>query len=195
MTTAILLSAGSSKRMGDSNKLLLSVGGTPMVSHIASVLLSSDIDQIIGVLGHQRNLTQALLKKLTIKTVYNPHHQLGMVGSIKAGISILPKGTARIMIALGDMPLMKAAHINSILKFSDKQAIGSIIRPITNSHEFGHPVIFAARYIDEIMNCIDAHSLKSVIKANKSAFTPFRTEDRAYFTDIDTPSEYKKLNI
>ena len=39
--TAILLAAGLSRRMGAKNKLLLPIGGTPMVRHVALTYLAS----------------------------------------------------------------------------------------------------------------------------------------------------------
>jgi molybdenum cofactor cytidylyltransferase len=51
--TAIMLAAGQSTRMDARNKLLLEVGGRPMVRHVAETLLASRVDAVIAVLGHE----------------------------------------------------------------------------------------------------------------------------------------------
>jgi len=195
MTTAILLAAGSSRRMGDKNKLLLDYCGEPMIRYTAKHLVASDIDHIIAVTGHDEEIVKSVLVDLPIDIIHNPDHIRGMVTSIKVGLSVLPEETSQFMVMLGDMPLMTSAHLNLLLQFASEQKNNPIIRPISINKDLGHPVIFDPRYIEEIRNCSDGHSLKSVIKANISSLIPFVTEDRAYFTDMDTPQEYHQLNI
>lgn len=195
MTTVILLAAGSSRRMGSKNKLLLPVNGEPMISHVAKKIMDIDVDRIIAVVGHQRELIEPILYEMRITTVFNKNHNLGMVSSIKCAMTNLSHETSQFMIVLGDMPLLESSHYTALLKFSEEQKKGSIVRPKSNNNEFGHPVIFAARYKDEILNCADLHSLKSVVKNNRTSFVQFETDDSAYYVDADTPSDYEKLSL
>ena len=56
MISAILLAAGQSKRMVDENKLLKKYKGLPLIKHAIQNILNSSIDELIIVLGHQKEV-------------------------------------------------------------------------------------------------------------------------------------------
>ena len=56
MISAILLAAGQSKRMVDENKLLKKYKGLPLIKHSIQNILNSSIDELIIVLGHQKEV-------------------------------------------------------------------------------------------------------------------------------------------
>ena len=58
MISAILLAAGQSKRMIDENKLTKKFKGIPLIKHSADNILSSNIDELIIVLGYQKKIVQ-----------------------------------------------------------------------------------------------------------------------------------------
>ena len=88
-TTAILLAAGQSTRMGAHNKLLLDVGGQPMVRRVAETLLASRIDSVLAVLGHEHTAIAEALEGLPLRTVFNPDYAAGQMSSVRAGIEAI----------------------------------------------------------------------------------------------------------
>ena len=54
MISAILLAAGQSKRMLNENKLTKKFNGIPLIKHSVDNILSSDISELIVVLGYQK---------------------------------------------------------------------------------------------------------------------------------------------
>ena len=66
MIAAILLAAGQSKRMIDENKLSKKFQNTPLINHSIKNILSSHIDELIIVVGYQKEIIENLSKK-TIK--------------------------------------------------------------------------------------------------------------------------------
>ena len=56
--TALVLAAGSSRRMGNKNKLLIEVGGRPMLLHVIEAIRNSRIQSIILVTGHDAELIE-----------------------------------------------------------------------------------------------------------------------------------------
>ena len=64
MVSAILLAAGQSKRMNGENKLTKEVHGIPLIKLSVKNILSSSINELIIVLGHQKKL----LKNSLIRT-------------------------------------------------------------------------------------------------------------------------------
>ena len=61
-TAAIILAAGSSSRMGGGrHKLLLPLGGRPVLTHVLEATLASQARPIVVVLGHQAEPLQRAL--------------------------------------------------------------------------------------------------------------------------------------
>ena len=50
-----ILAAGSSKRMGNQNKLLLLVNNKPILYILCKSVLKADINQVVLVTGYQKN--------------------------------------------------------------------------------------------------------------------------------------------
>ena len=62
----ILLAAGESRRMGEANKLLLPVGGEPLVRRTARLLASIDNARVTVVLGHEADEVRAALAGIDV---------------------------------------------------------------------------------------------------------------------------------
>ena len=54
MISAVLLAAGQSKRMGEENKLTKKIKDVPLIKHSVQNILSSSINELIIVLGHEK---------------------------------------------------------------------------------------------------------------------------------------------
>ena len=56
MISSILLAAGQSKRMQGENKLIKKIKGIPLIQHAIKNILDSPIEELIIVLGHQKEI-------------------------------------------------------------------------------------------------------------------------------------------
>ena len=92
MISAILLAAGQSKRMNGENKLTKEIQGAPLIKHSVKSILASSIDELIVVLGHQKETIEKLIdKNKKIKFVYNKNYKNGISSSIQTGLRIISK--------------------------------------------------------------------------------------------------------
>ncbi|GHO91322.1 molybdenum cofactor cytidylyltransferase [Reticulibacter mediterranei] len=163
-TAVIILAAGSSSRMsGGHHKLLLPLGGRPVLIHVLETALASQARPIILVLGHRadeiRSQVAAHIKQHDISIIENPDYQQGMSTSLHMGLQALtnirdnnhqnadlPIST---VILLGDQPLMTASIIDRLI--ATREASGkSIIVPLYHGKR-GNPVLFAADLFPELM--------------------------------------------
>jgi molybdenum cofactor cytidylyltransferase len=87
---AVLLAAGSSRRMGDANKLLALVGGRPLVRIAAEAALGSRAVCLVVVTGHERERVESALAGLDASFAHNPEHAAGLSTSLRAGLAGLP---------------------------------------------------------------------------------------------------------
>ncbi len=68
---AVLLAAGLSRRMGERNKLLIEIGGEPLVRRTAKVYLAAGVD-VHAVLGFEAREVRAALEGLPISLRNEP---------------------------------------------------------------------------------------------------------------------------
>lgn len=191
---AILLGAGTSSRMGGENKLLLPFRGRPMIRQVAEQLLDSGIEEVLVVLGHEAGHVSAGLEGLPVRFIFNENYRLGMTSSIQAGVSALSPGCAAFLVCLGDMPLLSSAHYGSLIHFFEekkKAHPAPIVRPAGSKGQ-GHPVLFDAAYIPQILASSESEGCRKVIQQNRRHFFGFPVEDEAWFLDLDEPKDYEQ---
>ena len=63
MISAILLAAGQSKRMKGENKLTKKIQGIPLINHSVKNILDSSVDELIIVVGYQKESIEKLITK------------------------------------------------------------------------------------------------------------------------------------
>ena len=112
-TAAIILAAGSSSRMGGRHKLLLPLGGRPVLTHVLEATLASQAQPIVVVLGHQAEQVKehiiAYTKYPDIIVVENPQYLQGMSTSIHVGVETLMSSDYRKFSASGEIILDSVA--------------------------------------------------------------------------------------
>ena len=63
MISAILLAAGQSKRMLGENKLIKKIHNIPLIKHSVQNILASSIDELIIVVGYQKEIIKDTIDK------------------------------------------------------------------------------------------------------------------------------------
>ena len=110
---ALLLAGGSSSRLG-TNKLLVELGGEPLIRRAARRALAAGLDPVIAVLGHEAKRIRGALQGLPVTLVGNPRHAEGMPASVHAGLAAVPDNCAAAMVLLPDMPLVTAPMLSEL---------------------------------------------------------------------------------
>ena len=191
---AILLAAGSSRRMGKENKLLLSYLGYPIIQHQVNEIQKSSLADCIVVLGHEAEKISTVLPK-KIKTVFNENHLTGMTSSIQKGIEAVDEKVKGFMICLSDMPFVTSNDYDEIshffLKNIDKYP-RLIVQPVYQQHR-GHPVIFSSYYRTELLGHTKPEGCREIIRSNKKEVLQLEMKHPNILKDIDTPGDYQKV--
>jgi molybdenum cofactor cytidylyltransferase len=97
------------------NKLLLDVGGEPLVRRCVQVALAAQLDPVLVVLGHEADAVRGALASLPCRFVMNPRHADGMNGSVCAGIAALPLDVGATIVLLADMPFVDVNMISTLM--------------------------------------------------------------------------------
>src|SRR3954454_22271304 len=99
---AIILAAGSSRRMGR-NKSLLPIDGKPMIACVVEMLIAVGAHPIIVVTGHEPDQIKSALSELSdhVEVAFNTNHEQGeMLSSIKLGIESLRSRSDALFLVL-----------------------------------------------------------------------------------------------
>lgn len=186
---AIILAAGQSRRMGQSNKLLEDIDGKPMVRHAADAVVQSAFDKTIVVTGHEEDQIRHVLSDLPVSFTHNTDFEQGLSSSLKAGVAALRKIAPEIdgvMVCLGDMPRISGVHLSAMKSAFDPNKGARIVVP-THLGKRGNPVIWGRDFFDEIMELKGDVGARSLIGPHEENVVDVPLDTDAIFLDIDTP--------
>jgi len=183
MISSILLAAGQSKRMNGENKLTKKIKGLPLINHSIKNILNSSIDEIIIVLGHEKEIIEKFIDKdKKIKLVFNKNFDNGMASSIKVGLDHLSRNTEVFFICLGDMPEVKPNIYNKLVENKNNN---KIVVPIYNNMQ-GNPVLFPMSMKKEIMQLDGDVGAKEVLNKNHDKILNLKINDEGIIKNYNT---------
>ena len=187
MISAILLAAGQSKRMNGENKLTKEIHGTSLIKHSVQNILDSSVQELIIVLGYQKQIIEKLIdKNEKIKFVFNKNFESGMASSIKTGLNNLSEKTDSFFICLGDMPMVNHTIYNQLIKSKNNK---EIIVP-THKGQQGNPVLFAITMKEKIMNITGDVGAKKILELNADKILNLEIKDKNINKGFDTQSDF-----
>ena len=187
MIAAILLAAGQSKRMIDENKLSKKFQNTPLINHSIKNILSSHVDELIIVVGYQKEIIENLIEKNNkIKITFNKNFKTGMASSIKVGLSLLSKKTEAFFICLGDMPMINKKIYNQLIGYKNKK---DIIVPTYNGIQ-GNPVLFPKFMKPSIMSINGDVGAKKILEQNKEKILKVKIDDINITRGFNTKNDF-----
>jgi molybdenum cofactor cytidylyltransferase len=171
-------------------KQLLPWGKTIILQQVIDNAAASHLEQILLVLGsHAGEIAGKITISPKIEIVVNHDFKEGMSSSVKCGIKNAPAGADAFMLLLGDQPFISPAIINRLLDEYQTSKHGIVIPVYNGKH--GHPVIFAAKYKQELLAIAD-QGAKAVVNNHLQDILEVPLDAPEILTDIDTPQDYQK---
>jgi molybdenum cofactor cytidylyltransferase len=189
---ALVLAAGRSTRMGDTNKLLMPIRGIPMIARTVASAHASTAASLTVVTGHDADVIGKALTNIPAKIVYNPNFTQGMSTSLKVGIAALPQDSDGVLVCLGDMPAVTSAHLSQLIEVFSPEDLRAIIVP-TFQGKRGNPVLFARQFFNEMLNASGDTGARAIISANTDLIYEVEMPDAAVLADADTPAAFAAL--
>ena len=182
---AVVLAAGLSRRMGGANKLLLEQGGVAIVARSADAALASRARPVVVVVGHDSERVRAALAGRGVVFVQNPEPSAGLASSLRLGIAALERVDGAV-VCLGDMPWVRAEHIDALIAAFDASAARPICVP-TWERKRGNPVLWPARYFAEIAALTGDRGAHPLLEAHAREICFVPVADAGVTLDVDTP--------
>ena len=190
-TTAILLAAGESRRMGQL-KALLEWQGASLLQHQVKTLLSAGVDRVVVVVGHRADELIPLLEGMDgVSWQLNPDFLQGKTTSIKAGLSALGRDSRdTIMVLNVDQP--RSADTVAYLLGRHRES-GVLITIPEYQGKGGHPILLDASLLDELLE-IDEESMgvKAVVRSHQDSAVRVPMGGPEVLWDLNTPEQYEE---
>jgi molybdenum cofactor cytidylyltransferase len=184
----IVLAAGSSTRMG-ANKLLLRIGGEPLVRRAARAALDAGLAPVVVVLGHEAEAVGDELAGLGCAAVRNPRHALGLNTSLDAGIAAVAQDADAAVVLLADMPLVTSAMVRALVE--RHRGTGAPLVASRYGGVVAPPALYARAVFAELRGGEGEGRGREVLRrrAGEVAFADFPAEALA---DVDEPGDLER---
>ena len=185
---AVVLAAGLGRRMGGTNKLLADVGGRPMIARVVDSFLASKASPVIVVVGHEAERVRAALVGKDVVFVENASFEEGLGASLRTGIAAadaLVPPVEGALVALGDMPFVRPAHIDQLIGSFDPRGPFSVCVPV-HDRKRGHPVLWSRRHFAEMAKLEGDVGARALLERHADAVLAVPIEDAAVHVDVDT---------
>jgi molybdenum cofactor cytidylyltransferase len=179
------------------HKLLLPLGGRPLVSYAVEAANASEADPLLVILGYQATEVAEALPSGRFTTYFNPNFASGMASSLRLGIQALSSLGAAIsprigvVVLLGDQPLVSTDHINQLLKAA--RADSDAIIAAAYGGQRGTPVYFPASLWSELLQIAGDEGGRSVIARHQELLRLEPFDDPAAGIDVDRMEDYQQL--
>ena len=200
MLAAVILSGGSSSRMG-SPKALLAYQGRPFLEHLLEITVHPKIGVRRIVLGAH---AEAIAKNIVLdvdEIVINDDWEKGQLSSIQAAIRSLPgaglpatggiakdgaeRGTDGLLLCLIDHPLISGDLVDVLIEqFYATRA--KIVLPKYEGRR-GHPVIFPAALYDELLRAPADKGARAVVWAHAADVLEVPTNEEGCVLNLNDP--------
>jgi molybdenum cofactor cytidylyltransferase len=186
MVSAVVLAAGLSTRMGK-HKLLLPLGGEPLIRRTVKQVGDAGFDDVLVVVGNEAEQVLDALANLPIRHALNPDFATGMGSSFRTGVVNLPDSEAA-MFALADQPFVTSVEYRRVLETYREHH-----SPIVSSR-YGEvmapPHLFSREFFPELAAL--EHGARPVLLSHRDK-TTILTFSSELLVDVDTPEDYEEV--
>lgn len=186
---AIVLASGMSIRFPGSNKLLVSVGGIPLVRRVVAAYVQVAFSTILVVVGFEGQRVESALAGLPVTAIANPDYAMGQSRSLVRGISALPAGTPAALIGVADQPFLTAGVIRSIVDRYRRSNARLVVPRFAGQR--GNPALFRADLFPELLAVEGDRGGRPVIVRHATEIEWVDFDDSRIGVDIDTWEEYE----
>jgi molybdenum cofactor cytidylyltransferase len=181
---AIVLAAGRGTRFRSNLKLLTPLNGRPLVCHVVEAAVTSSAKPVIVVTGHRAGEIEASLEEFPIQGVRNPAFADGLSTSLRAGFAALPPHTRAAVVLLGDMPLIKASLIDTLVSAWRAMGEPAAVVPTVNGQR-GNPVVLS-HDLKGVIEGLSGDTGAGPILRGRTDVVECPVDDPAILRDVDT---------
>ncbi len=166
------------------------LGGRPVIARIVDEVLRGPVDRVFVIVGPDGARIAEALAGRRVEFVTNPDPEAEMLSSVRCGLRAMPEDCDAVLVVLGDQPGVTAEVIAALVQAYKTSGRG-IAAPIHKGKR-GHPLLFAMRYRDEILNHYDDVGLRGLLHAHPEDVCEVEFPAPNVIDDMDLPEDYER---
>lgn len=198
----VILAAGLGTRMKSNQaKVLHTILGKPMISHVLKTACSVSEKGVVVVVGHQADKVKNVCSKVRPVSFALQKEQKGTGHAVLCALPAISDSTEHVIILCGDVPLLQVNTIQALLKdhMAQNRDVTLLAVEVENPRGYGRVVMNADRELTRIVEEADASDAeKSISLINSGIYcvskefltealnkiTPDNAQGEFYLTDI-----------
>lgn len=194
-TVALVLAAGAGSRLGGVPKCLIRLGGQTLLQRQLDALAALDISDVRLVLGHHAEAIAAHVATRAPgqrpQLLHNPAPGEEPADSLQLGLRSLTTMPERLLVLLGDLPLLGAPQITAALHAFEQRERGQHALVPQVQGQPGHPAVLDGLACAQLRNL--PGGLRAWRRRQPAAVRLWPTDDKAHTLDLDTTEDLRAL--
>lgn len=182
----VVLAAGTSSRFGETNKLLATVEGEPLVRRAVETVLAAGLAEVAVVVGYEAAAVRSAVSDLPVRAVENPDYADGQATSVRRGVAAVDDAADAALFALGDMPDVAPATVETLVDAFAAGAGDPLVAACEGRR--GNPVLFGRGYFDRLAAVEGDTGGREIILASEGTRL-VETGDPGVLRDVDRPED------
>ena len=185
----IVLAAGASTRMGR-NKMLLPIGGEPLLRRAVRRAFEAGLDPVAVVVGHEADRAREALAGLACRIVPNPDHAQGQQTSVRAGVLAVEAESPAAVVLLAGMPFVTAGMVSELVRRHRESGAPLVLSDYEGVQ--APPTLYARALFPELA-AADAQGCSKRVIARHEGEAVRVTWPAAALADLDRPDDYERV--
>lgn len=179
--------------MGERNKLLLKIGGQPVLARVLHAFAAAPVNEIIVVTGMHHDRVATLVRQEDgARAVHNPDFRSGMASSIRRGIHAADPETTGYALCPGDLPLLSRQTVSRLCQAFATETAPRIVAPVHDDQQ-GHPVLFDASFGEALLDLEGDRGARGLVRSGDAPLTRVPVPSDGILRDVDTPEALKRV--
>ena len=189
---AVLLAAGSGRRMGGVAKALIRLQGVPLNNRHLVALSGAGVDEVVVVTGHARHAVEDEVRSFVVTLAHNEAHADGQQGSVRVGLAALSGVFDAVIVMPADQPLIGAGDLTELIGAFKKRPVGHVVVPMVDGQR-GNPIVLDDVALDRILASGTNLGCRHLIEREPDLVHVHHTANTRFVTDLDTIEDLQQL--
>ncbi len=185
----VLLAAGQSQRMGETNKLLLPVQGRSLLQRSIDLLAASGLDPVVVALGYRLQDSAPIVCAAGLPFVVNNQYADGQQSSLRVALDAIGSEPHACMVILADLPQLKAQTLAALYQAVQTAPHADAWVP-TYRGTWGNPRVLSQRWYRALCRG-EVSSARELFAGSPDGVECVPVDDPGVVHDIDTPADYR----
>ena len=186
---AVVLAAGSSRRLGQP-KQVLELDGATVLDATLEVARASECEPVVVVLGGAADLVREVVDLEGVRVVENQDFGEGCATSIRTAVGALPAEVTGLVLMLGDQPRVRVETVQELEATAGGHAVGVC----EYDDGLGHPLWFDRQMFGALESMHGDKAVWKLVDAEAQGADVVRVRIQGPVPrDIDTWDDYQAM--